>query len=224
MKIVKWFLIIVGSICLVLAITLTVSLIILDNKTKGIDDDYKTIYTNDKYNEALLINDIPLVKQDISCGYAVIEMFAKWNKDNTITEQSLYDEYKSVVTQTGDSFANEMNKRFPQYKTTIHKYLKNTELIDKAYQSLSNGIPLPFEWCAKYNNEWTLHYSLLIGLDIKNDLVTILNPYGIKETIKTDEFLSRTSYKAYNSMGLFIRLGFAFGIFEKNTIFIVERI
>ena len=224
MKIVKWFLIITGIISAIIAIILVVSLIVLDNKTKGIDNDYKSIYTEEKYNNPVLIEGVELVTQDISCGYAVIEMFAKWDKNNTITEKSLYDEYKSVVTQTGNSFEKEMNKRFPNYKTTMYKYLKNTELIEKAYQSLKNGIPVPFEWCAKYNNEWTLHYSLLVGMDIKNDKVTILNPYGIKEVIKVEEFLSRTTYKAYNSMSLFIRMGFAFGIFEKNTIFIVERI
>ncbi len=39
-----------------------------------------------------------------------------------------------------------MNKQFPEYTTTMHKYLSNTELIDKVYNSLSRGIPVPFEW------------------------------------------------------------------------------
>ena len=39
-----------------------------------------------------------------------------------------------------------MNTQFPEYTTTMHKYLSNTELIDKVYNSLSRGIPVPFEW------------------------------------------------------------------------------
>lgn len=135
---------------------------------------------------------------------------------------ALYNSYGSVVTSTGDSFEREMNKQFPEYNTTMYKYLKNTELIDKVYTSLNNGIPVPFEWAAKFEDEWTLHYSLVIGMDIPGDSVTVLNPYGYKEIISIKEFLNRTSFEAYEGMPLFLKFGFAFEIFEKNTIFIVS--
>ena len=105
----------------------------------------------------------------------------------------------------------------------MFKYLKNSELIDKVYDSLDNNIPVAFEWAAKLDNEWTLHYSLIIGMDIKNDVITIANPYGYIEKISIKEFLNRTSFTSYENMPLFLKLGFAFNIFEKNTIFISER-
>ena len=116
-----------------------------------------------------------------------------------------------------------MNKQFPNYKTTMYKYLKSTELIDKVYESLSNGIPVPFEWAAKYKDEWTLHYSLIIGIDIPNDKITIANPYGYIEEVTIKEFINRTSFESYENMPIFLKLGFGLGIFEKNTIFIVEN-
>ena len=116
-----------------------------------------------------------------------------------------------------------MNKQFPNYKTTMYKYLKSTELIDKVYDSLSNGIPVPFEWAAKYKDEWTLHYSLIIGIDISNDKITIANPYGYIEEVTIKEFINRTSFGSYENMPIFLKLGFGLGIFEKNTIFIVEN-
>ncbi len=216
--------ILIGVVITFLLILSTIfcALIINDNKTNQILDDYSPIYSDPKYQNSFYIEDLEPIKQDISCGYAVIEMFTKWTGDENITEKALYDEYGKVVTSTGDSFEKEMNKQFKNYDTKIYKYLKNTELIDKIYDSLSSGIPVPFEWAAKFENEWTLHYSLAIGIDIKNNTITVLNPYGYKETISIDEFLERTSFKAYNNMPLFIKLGFAFEIFEKNTIFIVE--
>ena len=105
----------------------------------------------------------------------------------------------------------------------MYKYLKNTELIDKVYTSLSNGIPVPVEWAAKLEGEWTLHYSLVTAMDIPNDKVTILNPYGYEENISLDEFVDRTSFYSYSNMPIYLRLGFAFGIFEKNTIYIIEK-
>lgn len=207
----------------ILLITILVAFLILKSKTNKISDDYSKVYTNEKYKEAILIDNVNVFEQDISCGYAIIEMFAKWNDNSDITEQSLYDQYGKVVTSTGNAFEKEMNKQFPEYKTTMYKYLKNTELIDKVYESLSNGIPVPVEWAAKYKDEWTLHYSLIIGMDIPNDKITIANPYGYIEEISLDEFINRTSFESYENMPIFLKLGFAFGIFEKNTIFIIER-
>ena len=223
MKILKKVLIGLGILLVVLLIVIMIALLLNDNKTKKILDDYSNIYSNSKYSEAILIDNVKYIKQDVSCGYAVIEMFAKWSGNDKITEKSLYDKYGKVVTSTGKTFEKEMNKQFPKYKTTMYKYLKNTELIDKVYSSLKNGIPVPFEWAAKLDGTWTLHYSLIVGMDIPNDKVTILNPYGLEEKISIKEFLNRTSFKAYKNMPIFFKLAFAFGIFEKNTIFIVEE-
>ena len=109
-----------------------------------------------------------------------------------------------------------------KYTTTIRKWLKNTELIDLLYENLSNGIPVPFEWAALYGDQWTLHYSLIIGADIPGDKITVANPYGYYEELFIDEFLKRTSFEAYENMPFFLKLGFAFGVFEKNTIFMVQ--
>lgn len=223
MKKIKTILIIILIIIVLLLLAVLVMLGILKAKTNKILDDYSKIYTNEKYKDAYLLDNIYVFKQDISCGYAVIEMFANWRNKSNITEKSLYDKYGKVVTSTGKSFEKEMNKQFPGYKTTMYKYLKSSELIDKVYESLSNGIPVPIEWAAKYEDTWTLHYSLVVGMDIRNDKVTIANPYGYLEEISIKEFINRTSFEAYDDMPIFLKLGFAFGVFEKNTIFIVKE-
>lgn len=193
----------------------------LQIRTNAVLNDYSDIFKNEKYSTPIYIEGVDVITQDVSCGYAVIEMFSSWN-GNDITEESLYDKYGKVITSTGNSFCDEMNKQFPEYITTIHKYMKNTELVDLVYDSLSNGVPVPFEWAALHEDEWTLHYSLVIGADIPRDKITVANPYGYYEELTVGEFLNRTSYEAYNKMPLFLKFGFAFGIFEKNTIFIVQ--
>ena len=42
------------------------------------------------------------------------------------------------------------------------------------------------------------------------------------EELTIAELLNRTSFEAYEKMPLFIKLDFAFGIFEKNTVFTVR--
>ena len=211
------------TIVLVLLIISVGAVLINIFRTNSILDSIDDVYDDPKYEQKVSANGTSHVKQNVSCGYAVIEMFAKWTGNNDITEKSLYDKYGKVVTSTGKKFEEEMNKQFPEYKTTMYKYLKNTELIDKVYTSLSNGIPVPVEWAAKLEGEWTLHYSLVTAMDIPNDKVTILNPYGYEENISLDEFVDRTSFYSYSNMPIYLRLGFAFGIFEKNTIYIIEK-
>ena len=221
MKKSKIVLIVIGGLLVALILACVVALSILQIKTNSIMDDYSSVFTSDKYKTPVYIDGVEVITQDVSCGYAVIEMFSSWNGGN-ITEEKLYSEYGKVVTSTGDSFEKEMNKQFSEYETTIHKWLKNTELIDMVYENLSRGIPVPFEWAAKFEGQWTLHYSLIIGMDIPKDKITIANTYGYYEELTISEFLDRTSFASYENMSLFLRLGFAFGIFEKNTVFTIH--
>ena len=218
----KITLIIIGVILLILLNICVGAILINNDKTKKMLDDYSNIYTNDKYQEVVSVDNLNYIKQDISCGYAVIEMFAKWRGNEEITEKYLYDKYGKVVTSTGKSFEEEMNKQFPEFKTTMYKNLKSSELIDKVYDSLLKGVPVPFEWAAKYEDKWTLHYSVISAMDIPNDKVTVMNPYGYEENISIKEFIDRTSFEAYDHMPIIFKLGFAFNIFEKNTVFIVD--
>ena len=144
MKKLKLILIILGSIIALLIATILIALAINNAKAAELIDDYSSILTDPKYQTAITIDNAKFIKQDVSCGYAVIEMFGKWTGNDQLTEASLYDQYEKVVTSTGASFEKEMNTQFPAYKTTMHKNLKASELIDKVYDSLKAGIPVRF--------------------------------------------------------------------------------
>ena len=112
-----------------------------------------------------------------------------------------------------------MNKQFPEYETEIHKYVKNTEFIDIMYQTLASGKPVPFEWAALYGDEWSLHYSLIIGADIPNGIITIANPYGYYEEITLEELLNRTSFQAYKNMPYSYGWGLLWAYLRKYHLF-----
>ena len=205
----------------VILLPIVVAAIRIQVRTNRLSDDYQYLYQNTDFENPVSVSDLPVIKQEISCGYAVLEMVAHWaGKD--ITEESLYHTYGKVVTSTGKSFEKEMNKQFSEYETTMYKYETNSQMLEKIYYSLSRGIPVPFEWAAKTEGTWTLHYSLITGLDFKSDEITVCNPYGFIEVLSVENFLERTSFDAYENMPLFLKLGFMFDVFEKNTIFIME--
>ena len=209
------------SLIAVILLSMVAAAIRAQVRTTRLSDDYQYLYQDAEFAASVSIPDLPVVKQDISCGYAVLEMVAQWaGKD--VTEESLYQTYGKVVTSTGKSFEKEMNQQFPEYKTTMYRYETNAQMLEKIYHSLSKGIPVPFEWAAQTEGTWTLHYSLITGLDFKADEITVLNPYGFTEVLSMEDFLGRTSYHAYENMPLFLKLGFMFDVFEKNTIFIME--
>ncbi len=222
MKQIKRFLRVTAVLVLLTVCVVAAALGILRIRTDAVLDDYSSIYTDERYRSPLMIEDVEVTRQEISCGYAVIEMFSSWNGD-PITEQSLFDRYGKVVTSTGKAFSAEMNRFFPAYTTVMHRYLKNSELIGLVYENLAAGIPVPVEWASVCGDQWTLHYSLVIGADIPADRITVANPDGYLEEITVAEFRDRTNFEAFEDMPLFLRLGFAFGVFEKNTVFSVRK-
>ena len=78
--------IIAGIVVGVLACIIDVALIMLQSRTNAILDDISGIQDNEKYKTPVYIDGIEVISQDVSCGYAVIEMFAAWNGKD-ITEE-----------------------------------------------------------------------------------------------------------------------------------------
>lgn len=215
-------LIIVSSILVAMLLSVAVPFIILGARTSYINNKYSDLKENEEYAHNVEVKDVELVTQHISCGYATIEMMSEYYGDK-VTEDELSEKNNgNISTSSSLGFLNEINDSIPN-KTFIKKsYLRNDDFLTEIHQSLENSNPVAIEWAAKYEEEWTLHFSLVTGLDLQNDVVTVYNPYGYIETINTKEFISRTSFSAYENMPLFLDFGFAFGAFEKNTIFFAE--
>lgn len=213
---------IILSIVIILLLALIMPFLLLQIRTASLDSEYDYLKSDSNYNKGILLENVPLVTQEISCGYATIEMISSYY-GNAITEKSLSDKNNgSISTSTTNGFLKEINSSISVKSFSGKTYLKNDELLKQIYTSLSNGNPVAIEWAAQNNNEWTLHFSVVVGIDLGNDLITINNPYGYTEELPIREFLDRTSFSAYENMPLFLQFGFAFGSFHKNTVFIAE--
>ena len=210
--------IIIGlSSALVLAVLFPFA--VLGIRTLSIKNNYSYLKEDDRYNIKQEVAGIELVKQEISCGYATIEMMSAYY-GNKITEDELSQKNKgNISTSSSDGFLKELRKSVPDQVFVKHSYLNNDILLKEISIALTGERPVAIEWAAKYETEWTLHFSLVTSIDIKNDNVTVYNPYGYIENITIDEFISRTTFEAYKNIPLFLNFGFAFGAFEKNTIF-----
>ena len=205
----------VGAIALAVA----VPFIVFGIRSASIKNDYSYLKQDPAYSTKVEVDGVELVTQHVSCGYASIEMLSTYY-GNKVSEDDLDSKNGGrVTTSSSNGFLKEVNASIPSKTFAKHSYLKNDELLKDIHDSLSRDNPVAIEWAAKYENEWTLHFSVITGLDLSNDNVTIYNPYGYIENIKVDEFISRSTFDAYERMPLFLGFGFAYGAFEKNTIF-----
>lgn len=222
MKKKKIILAIAYSTVTVIALAVAVPFTILAIRTNQLNKDYSYLKNDSEYSTNVEITGLNLVEQKISCGYASIEMLSEYY-GNKVSEDDLSNKNKgAITTSSSDGFLKEINKSIPS-KTFIKKsYLKNDSLLKEIHNSLKNSHPVALEWAAKYQDEWTLHFSVISGLDLTNDNVKIYNPYGYIENITVEEFIARTSFNAYKNLPLFLNFGFVFGAFEKNTIFFAK--
>lgn len=209
----------VGAIALAIAIPFSIYGI----RSAVLKKDYSYLKNDDTYRVKSEVTGIELVTQHISCGYATIEMMSSYY-GNKVTEDDLSAKNGGAIsTQTSDGFLGELNRSIEGKNFVKHSYLDNDVLLKEVFDSLSKGNPVALEWAALYENEWTLHFSLISGLDIGSDKVTIYNPYGTIENITVDEFIGRTTFDSFTNMPFFLNFGFAYGAFEKNTIFFANN-
>ena len=208
---------VVGGVVVTLGLAVAIPFTVLGIRTASLSSKYSYLKEDAKYKEKVEVTGLDLVTQHVSCGYASIEMISSYYGE-PVTEDDLDARNGAVSTASTDGFLKEINKSIPSKKFVMHTYLKHDVLLKEIHNSLENGNPVAIEWAAEYENEWTLHFSVVSGLDLQNDNVTIYNPYGYIENIKVDEFINRASFKTYKNIPLFLNFGFAFGAFHKNTI------
>lgn len=215
----KKLIIILIAITSALVLAIFTPFAILGFRTAALSVDYNYLMEDEKYSTKVEVSGVELVEQHISCGYACIEMLSTYY-GNKVSEDDLDAKNKGgVSTSSSSGFLKEINRSIEKVEFVKRAYLKNDKLLKEIHDSLSNEHPVAIEWAAKYEDEWTLHFSIVTSLDIVNDEVIIYNPYGYIETISVSEFIGRISFKFYQNLPLFLNFGFAFGAFEKNTIF-----
>ena len=202
-----------------LALAVAVPFVALCIRTANMNAKYDYLKADQNYSSKVEVNSVELVNQHVSCGYATIEMMSDYY-GNKVTEDELKEKNNGgVSTSSSGGFLNEIKRSIPNKEFVKKSYLKNDAFLKNIHDSIANSNPVAIEWAAKYEDEWTLHFSLVTGLDLANNKVTIYNPYGEIENITSEDFIDRTTFKAYKNIPLFLNFGFAFGAFEKNTIF-----
>ncbi len=213
----KVILIIVCAFVFILLASVAVPFAIFGIRSQRTETDYAYLFRENRIRD-VKIDNVPLVHQEISCGYAIIQMLSSYY-GNPVTESDLYEQNgQSVSTSSTAGFVREINRTIPGKDYVSKEYMAADEMILEINRSLLSGDPVAVEWAAQLDGEWTLHWSVVTGMDQEH--VYISNPYGYTETISYAEFISRTTFRAFDPMPFGYYFGFAYGLFSKNTIIV----
>ena len=125
----KKTILLITSISIASALTLAAAIpfTIYGIRSASINNSYAYLLEDNKITNKTI--DVPLVKQDISCGYAIIEMLSSYY-GNTVTEKDLYDKNNgSISTATTSGFVEEINRTINNANYVSKEYLKNDSLL-----------------------------------------------------------------------------------------------
>ena len=172
----KKFLIISSSILVIIALAILIPFIILGIRTNNINTEYEYLKLDEYYKDKVEVVGTELVTQEVSCGYASIEMISTYY-GSKVSEADLDAKNKSISTSSTKGFLKEVNESIPSKSFIKHEYLKNDCLIKEIYESLKKGNPVVIEWAAKYEDVWTLHFSVVASLDLINDNTDDIDDY-----------------------------------------------
>ena len=157
--------------------------------------------------------------EEISAGYASVETLARFFGLEELPEPERGREH-----WTNREFQDELRRVFPDYYVTRRSNLRNTELVDVIFTSLEAGNPVIIFHAAESPDGDALEkrYSVVIGVDLPNDRITLGSPQGAFARYTLDDFIRSSRFDNYET-SFFQRLLFAFRIYSKNTVFIVDR-
>ena len=146
----KIILVITLGVSAALVLAFLIPFMILGIRTASIKKSYAYLKEDPIYSQKQEVTGVELVKQEISCGYATIEMMSTYY-GSKISEKELSDKNKGAIsTSSSDGFLKELRKSIPEQKFAKYSYLNNDVLLKEICIALSDNRPVALEWAAKY--------------------------------------------------------------------------
>ena len=184
------------------------------------NDNAQALTRRAKYNNMARIRGVHIqAGEEQSKGYGSIELLARYFE---LEDAPLPDRNKAHWNNR--EFRSELQRVFPDYDITQYSNLRNTELVDIIYDALNAENPVIIFHAAQTESggpELEMRYSSVIAVDLANNRIILSDPHGTTVRYALDEFIRSARFENYD-MPLYRQLLFAFRIYAKNTIFVID--
>jgi len=238
MKIVKFTF---GILCAALVIcgVVIVALMIRQAVVDALTNDIASILLRrSKFDTPVRVAALHSDNRERHPGYASIELIAYFVGLDDIPEPP-----RGQERWTNAEFYAELNRVFPQYTISRHSNLRNTEFVELIYDALYDGhIAIVFHAAAleleveveedpeevadndtdQPRVQWEMRYSVVAGVDLPRDRITLNDPHGFVTRLTLNDFITATRFEDYEQ-SIFEMIAFAFRVYQRNTVFIIER-
>ncbi len=191
-------------------------------------DDFQ--YSMDYVKE---LSQIPVLSQETSytCNIASMAIVKTYLGFET-TEQGVRSDLNLLRHNTGmlpNEYLKYANEAFEplSYSVTLVCPRSEAEILNVISASLERNLPVVIFYLAKDDwNEphYNTHYAVIYGIDIKNALVKISNPYGYLQQLSFVELFDGLAFSSYKAEPLLFRLGRRLGVVKSNSIFLFKNI
>lgn len=185
---------------------------------------------NDNYE--LKLNDIPVISQQTSytCGATSLAI-VKNKLGYESSEQSILNELDLLESTSGmlpNKYLENANKIFNPINYNV--ILKNTKSDSETLNIISSSLEnkLPVAAMISTQDDWdkpnfNTHYVVVYGIDMKNKVVNISNPYGYLEELSFEKFFDGLDFSNYEMQPLEFKLARKVGIIKTNNLFLLKQ-
>ena len=215
-----------GIIAFIFLITAVLVFLPIDTTKKFKINEYR--FASDYYIE---LEDMPVMSQETDFTCFVVSMAIVRNFfDLETSENSLLIELEMLNLNEGilpREYISYVNKALDplSYSVSLINPKSQTEILNTITESLENGLPVIFFYAAPDDwkkPEYNTHYGIIYGIDMRNKIVKISNPYGYFEELSFVELFEGLSFQSFNKEPFLFHLGRIFGYVKSNNIFVLE--
>ena len=157
-----------------------------------------------------------------TCGITTVAVISNYYNDTDFEANDLVAKHGSKGTS---DMAELLGKELPGKTIASKSNVTNEEMIRDIHASLKNNNPVAIYFGAPnpFNEPYyDSHGSVVCGIDLENESITIGNSYGYREEISLVDFLNRMSYAERDRYTSAQRFVWKFTQVNKNQYFLVE--
>lgn len=186
------------------------------------DDSFITLSMNSKYSAPVSTAQLGTVKSTAADSFAVIEGLSGWSGVELTRDKILKNNAPAYSATMEDT----LKKNLKGFQITESSGLGNYDFLAEIYRRMSAGsavvvsLALPRDVMDKSSYE--MSFAIVESMDLAKGSVTVITPYGRKDTMSTNGFISSTRFRNYQKT-FGDQAAFALGLNNNNTAFFIKK-
>ena len=157
-----------------------------------------------------------------SCGITTVAVMSNFFNNTDYEPSDLMEKYHS---KGNTDFLELLQKELPGRTVVFHSNGTDAEMLQDIHASLNNNKPVFILFAAPnpYNEPYyDSHGSVVYGINLDHETVTIANSYGYREEISFVDFLNRMSFTERDKFSFMQQLIWKISPPDKNMYILIE--